>query len=266
MSNYWGNRLAKAQAILFNKNQKQIDRQVRKIYKSLSRQVIDDFEATYEKVLAQQIDGKPVTPADLYKLDKYWQLNGQLQKTLDKLGKKQYTILHKLFKIQYEDIYNSINIDGSPLFSTIDDNAIEQVINQIWCADGKSWSQRIWENTKHLQATLNDGLIHCVATGKKTSELKRILQERFNVSYGRTDALVRTELAHIQTQAAKQRYRDYGIQQMEVWVDEDERTCPICAKHEGKVYSVNDKMPVPFHPRCRCCMIPIVKVPPKADE
>ena len=46
---------------------------------------------------------------------------------------------------------------------------------------------------------------------------------------------------------------------MEVWVDEDERTCPICAKHEGERYLVTDTMPIPFHPRCRCCMIPVIK-------
>lgn len=57
------------------------------------------------------------------------------------------------------------------------------------------------EATKHSD-TLNEHLIHCVATGKTPGELKKLLQEDFGVSYGRADSLVRTELAHIQTQAA----------------------------------------------------------------
>ena len=80
------------------------------------------------------------------------------------------------------------------------------MINQIWCADGKSWSNRVWKNTDKLQQALNDNLIHCVLTGKKTTELKNILQNDFNVSYHRADSIVRTEMAHIQTQAAQKRY------------------------------------------------------------
>jgi len=258
-NNYWANRMAKAQDVMFRKNRKEIDIRMRKYYQSLSKEIIEEFESTYNKLISTVSAGSQPTPADLYKLDKYWKLNNQVQQRLTSLGRKQIAMLNKMFRMQFYDVYKAINIKGLESFTTIDDKAVKQLINQIWCADGKSWSQRIWENTSLLRETLNEGLIHCVATGKKTSQLKNILQERFNVSYGRADALVRTELAHIQTQAAQQRYKDYGIEEMEVWVDEDERTCPICAKHEGEKYSVHDRMPVPFHPRCRCCMIPVVK-------
>lgn len=258
-NNYWASRMAKAQDILFRKHRKQIDVQMRKYYQSISNQVIEDFEATYNKLLNTMAEGKEPTPADLYKLDKYWQLQKQAEQHLTRLGKNQIRTLTKSFRNEFWDVYNALEIKGSPMFHTIDDEGVEILLRQIWCNDGKSWSQRIWENTKLLQQTLNDELIHCVAAGKKPSYLKKLLQERFNVSYNRADALVRTELAHVQTQAAQQRYKDYGLEQMEVWVDEDERTCEICAKHEGEIYSVNDKMPVPFHPRCRCCMIPVIK-------
>lgn len=261
---YWDNRIAAVQDRISQKNIKQIQTRLRKYYKSLAQGVIDDFEATYNKLLNTVVKGSQPTPADLYKLDKYWQMQGGLQQRLKSLNEKQSRLLFKMFKLNYQEVYDSLNLPYQEMFSTIDDGAIEQVINQIWCADGKSWSQRIWENTAHLQQTLEDGLLHCVATGKAPSELKKILMDRFNVSFGRADALVRTEIAHIQTQAARQRYRDYGIEQVEVLVDPDDRTCPICEKLSGKIYSINDKMPVPVHPRCRCCMIPVVKVPTRA--
>lgn len=259
-NNYWAERMAKAQNNLFKKNRRDIDKRIRKYYQSISAQVIEDFEATYEKLLNTLGAGNQPTPADLYKLDKYWQMNKQVEQRLTRLGRKQIATLTKGFKTEFWDVYKALKLD-SPTFHTIDDNAVEVLLNQIWCTDGKSWSQRIWENTKLLQQTLNDELLHVVASGKPPSYLKKLLQERFSVSYSGADALVRTELAHIQTTAAQQRYRDYGIEKMEVWVDEDERTCPICSKLEGKIYSVNDKMPVPAHPRCRCCMIPVVKIP-----
>ena len=258
MANYWAERQAKTQARLTSKNIKETQEQLKRYYNKTMINVISDFEATYDKLLATVADGREPTPADLYKLDKYWQMQGKLKEELQKLGDKQAAIMSKNFMEQYYNIYESFALKGGNAFNNVSKEAAQQMINQIWCADGKSWSQRIWNNTDKLQQALNDNLIDCVVTGKKTSDLKKQLQEQFNVSYNRADSLVRTEMAHIQTQAAQQRYKDYGIQEVEVWVDEDERTCPICAKHEGEKYPVNAKMPVPFHPRCRCCMIPVI--------
>jgi hypothetical protein len=51
------------------------------------------------------------------------------------------------------------------------------MINRVWVADGKSWSERVWDNTEKLQQTLNDNLVHCLVAGKKTTDLKNLLQE-----------------------------------------------------------------------------------------
>ena len=258
MSNYWKDRMANAQNTLTNKSVKQIEKQMKRYYSKTMNHIITGFEATYNKVLATVEEGKQPTPADLYKLDKYWQMQGQLRQQLQNLGDKQISALSKIFENNFFDVYHSIDIQGLKAFNTLDTETVQQMINSVWVADGKNWSQRIWDNTDLLAATLNEELITCVAAGKKTTELKKILQERFNVSYSRADALARTELAHIQTQAAQKRYKDYGIKEVEVLVDEDERTCPICSKLEGKKYYINDRMPIPVHPRCKCCIIPVV--------
>jgi SPP1 gp7 family putative phage head morphogenesis protein len=164
-----------------------------------------------------------------------------------------------MFEANFFDIYYSIAIPGQEAFNTIDNEMVQQMINHIWVADGKSWSNRIWDNTKQLAATLNEELINCVVTGRDTSYLKEMLQERFNVSYARADALVRTEMAHIQTQAAQKRYQDYGIEEVEVWADEDERRCEVCGKLHMKKYPVNAVPPIPAHTNCRCCIVPVVK-------
>ena len=257
-SRYWKERLAKAQDNVSQKNIKQIERQLRKYYKSAALNVIKEFEATYDKMLATAEAGRELTPADLYKLDTYWQMQAQLRKELRRLSERQVTKLTKEFERNFFEVYFTFRLDGVEAFNTINTNIVQQMINQIWCADGKSWSQRVWENVSLLSTTLNEELIHCLVTGKTTSVLKKLLQERFDVSYSRADTLVRTEVAHIQTQAAKQRYKDYGIQKVEVLADKDERRCEHCGKLHGKRYSVNDVMPVPAHPKCRCCMIPVI--------
>nr|DAO48200.1 MAG TPA: minor capsid protein [Caudoviricetes sp.] len=222
------------------------------------KSVIGAFEATYDKLLATVADGEAPTPADLYKLDKYWALQGQLRSELQSLGDKQIVELSKRFESQYKGVYEALALGSQRAFSTMSKEGATQLINQIWCADGKSWSQRIWTNTDKLQQALNDRLIECVISGKTTGQLKKALQDEFGVSYNRADTIVRTEMAHIQTQASRQRYQEYGITEIEIFADTDNRTCPICSKLDGKRFGINDALPIPAHPRCRCCALPVL--------
>lgn len=257
---YWADRTAAMQTKLTNKNIKLIEKQLRKYYKTATKRVIEDFEATYDKLLAAQEEGKEITTADLYKLDRYWKMQGQLRQEAQKLGDKQVNALSKIFEIQFFDIYYSIALEGVEAFNTIDSEGAMKLINSIWCADGKTFSQRIWDNVEDLVSTLNEELVNCVITGKKTTQLKKILQERFGVSYGRADNVVRTEMSHIQNTAARQRYEDYGVKEFEVWADKDERLCEVCGKLHKKRYPINTPSPVPVHPRCRCSIIPVVEI------
>ena len=257
-SNYWKNRMAQSQTNLSNRSIHEIEKKLKKYYGTAMKTTIAEFEKTYSKIIAQTADGKTPTVADLYKLDSYWEMQGQLRRELKKLGDRQVAALSSIFEINFFDVYYSIKLDGLEAFNTIDKEAASQLINSIWCADGKSWSQRIWDNTDLLFDTLNEELAACVITGKKTTQLKNILQERFSVSYSRADALARTEIAHIQTQAADQRYKDYGIQEVEIWADKDERRCEHCGKLHQTRYKVGAALPIPAHPNCRCCVIPVV--------
>lgn len=234
-------------------------KQIQAYYSKAMRRIIAEFEATYDKLLNTAKDGKPPTVADLYKLDKYWQLQGQLRAELQKMGDKETVLLAEQFEKTFQNVYNSLALPSQKQFSQMSKENVKQMISQIWCADGKSWSQRVWNDTERLQQSLNDRLIDCVITGKKTTQLNKFLQEEFNVSYNRADTIIRTEIAHIQTQAARQRYKDYGIREVEIYADTDNRTCPICSQLDGKRYGVDDALPIPAHPRCRCCVVPVVE-------
>ena len=241
-------------------------KQIQAYYSKAMRRIIAEFEATYDKLLNTAKDGKPPTVADLYKLDKYWQLQGQLRAELQKMGDKETVLLAEQFEKTFQSVYNSLALPSQKQFSRMSKENVKQMISQIWCADGKSWSQRVWNDTERLQQSLNDRLIDCVITGKKTTQLNKFLQEEFNVSYNRADTIIRTEIAHIQTQAARQRYKDYGIREVEIYADTDNRTCPICSQLDGKRYGVDDALPIPAHPRCRCCVVPVVEQPNAAIE
>lgn len=258
MNEYWANRIATTQNAITDKNLKQIEKQMRKYYGSCAKRVIRDFEATYDKLLATVGEGKQPTPADLYKLNKYWEAQNQLRRELRKLSEKQVATLTKIFELQFFDEYYSINIEGKKAFNTINAEGAQALINSIWVADGKSFSQRVWDDTEKLLETLNEQLLHCVITGKKTTQLKQVLQERFGVSYNNADTIARTELAHVQTIAAQERYKSYGISEVQIWADADERRCSECGKLHRKIYPAGASVPIPAHPHCRCCLVPVI--------
>ena len=260
MNEYWIERQAKAQNALTDKGIADTEKQLKKYYSHTMRVIIRLFEDTYNRAAESAINmGREPTPADLYKLDSYWQLQTQLAQELEKLGAKQEKLYSRNFMEHWKTIYKNIAIPGGDVFATIDTQQAQQMINAIWCADGQSWSNRIWKNTEKLQQALNEGLTESVIAGVNPDKLKNRLMEDFNVSYNRADALVRTEMAHIQTTAAEQRYKDAGIEKVQVWAKEDERLCKICGKLHEKTYYLGEKLPIPAHTKCRCCIVPVIE-------
>jgi hypothetical protein len=132
--------MAQSQTKLTEKTTKQVEKQLIKYYSQTANKVIDDFIATYEKVLKAEKDGKEPTPADLYKLDKYWQAQAQARAELERLGERQVAAFTKAFELNFFEIYHSIALDSGRAYGTLDTATVSQMINQIWCADGKSWS------------------------------------------------------------------------------------------------------------------------------
>lgn len=256
---YWKDRYIKTQEKLTTKNIKEAEKQLVKYYRDSMERVISDFEATLDKLIATMENDRDITPADLYKLNRYWEMQGQLKMELQKLGDKQVELLSKRFIEQYLEIYQAMALQGESFFNSIDTAAAQQAINQIWCADGESWKSRIWKNTDKLQQALNDGLVECVVAGASSNDLRKKLMKEFDVAFVRADTLVRTEMAHIQTQAARKRYEDYGIKRVQVWASKDERRCEICGELHEKPFFIYEEMPVPAHPNCRCCIVPMVE-------
>ena len=272
MAEYWAKRQADAQDRLTRTNVKDTEKQLRRYYTDAMQAAIIGFEDTYLHLMERAEDGK-TTPADLYKLDKYWATVAQLDVILKKLGDKQAEALAESFMKEWQEVYESTAVPGQSAFKTANLDIAEQMINGVWCADGKSWSQRIWGNTEALKDALNEGLIECVVTGKKASDLKKRLMNEFGASYRRADMLVRTEMQHIQTTAAKQRYEDDGITKYEFLGREETHGCshsPSCHDLDGQVFYMKDmkvgRNAPPMHPNCRCSIVPVVDVEDKVNE
>ena len=102
---YWQDRMADSLNRVSNKSIKQIEKQLKKYYRTAMNRAIADFEAVYDKLLATVEEGKQITPADLYLLDKYWKAQGQLKNELQKLGDKQAALLSEKFETNFFEVF-----------------------------------------------------------------------------------------------------------------------------------------------------------------
>ena len=262
---YWEKRQLRILDKYTKKTTKEIEDKLREYYRRAMEKVISDFAATYNKLLVDSLDREP-TPADLYKLDAYWHMQKQLRDELTKLGDKQAALLSRTFESYYGTIYENTALPSGRAYSTISTASARQQINSVWLADGKTYSQRIWGNVEHLTESLNDNLINCVVTGRQTRELVNKLRLRFNASYSQARTLVHTEIAHIQTQAAAQRYKDAGIKRYKFLGREQEDGCghePDCHDLNGKkFYMAEMRVGVncpPMHPNCGCAIAAVLE-------
>lgn len=150
-------------------------------------------------------------------------------------------------------------------FYQVNSDVVEMTINARW-ADGKSFSDTIWENTDRLAAYLNDDFAKAIARGATYDECWRLLSTRFeNVSRRNAQRLIYTEgtfvLNEAQARAFEGTFDEYYIEPVG-----DAKVCEVCrgmaAKSKASPFRYSERKPgvnfPPFHPWCRCSAVPTV--------
>ena len=127
-----------------------------------------------------------------------------------------------------------------------------------------TFSQRIWAHQQAMKADVSKLLQQGLIQGKGSRELAKDLRKYYigderlkNGKSGaryRTETLMRTELARVQTEAQRQSFSRNGYDQYEFITNSG--CCEICQALNGQHFKVRDMMPglnaPPMHPRCRC--------------
>lgn len=266
-NNYWQKRLTKQQDIIYDKCLEDIQNELSKKYKQAMQDIKVDMQDLYDKLLAdaKKIDGEIATN-DLYKFNRYSQLQVQIKKRLKALGTDEIDVYNRQFEAMYLNNEKWIHkafpkdlITGDFLLST--DKQVKSVLDSIWCSDGKHWSSRVWKNKALLQQRIEKGLIDCISRGVAKDEMIKQLMTDFGIGFNEADRIVRTELTHVQGQSTANSYMNAGIKKYEYLSAIDSRTSDICKKLNGKIFDFND-MEVgvnypPTHVNCRSTVIAV---------
>ena len=140
-------------------------------------------------------------------------------------------------------------------FHTANDDVINLFVGVPW-ANGKSFSQTIWENSDKLINYLQYDFAAGIARGDSYSRLTKALQERF-ITVNKNDAyrLVYTEGTYVMAEATMQPFKE-EFEQYKLSTVGDGKVCSKCADIARQVFDIKDRTPgvnfPPMHPWCRC--------------
>lgn len=140
---------------------------------------------------------------------------------------------------------------------------------------GQTFAERFRDNRADFELRMKRSLVQSQIQGEGVYEAQKRIAEALGIEIGRrtkadraanqamfarTEMIARTELLNASNNGARAAFvanRDL-LRGYEILTAKDERVCPICGPLDGTVYDFSDKNAKrpPFHPRCRCTVIP----------
>ena len=170
--------------------------------------------------------------------------NKQIRKMLEELAERAY--YHEIFDIQKRAGFYYP-------FHMVSKEKIESVISRDW--SGKSYSKRLWGDTKALAEKVKEVIAKKLLTGGTLHDAANEIQNAFASGGYEARRLARTEANYVTNQLQKEAYIESEIEKYRYLATLDLKTSKICRELDSKVFYVKDakvgKNYPPMHPFCR---------------
>lgn len=194
----------------------------------------------------------------------------QVQNSIETLRNKENEMLEDYLIKNYEDTYyhslyeisKGLNLKTS--FATLDKNKINQVIGKPWLKDGKTFSDRIWQDKEQLINTLRTKITQSFITGgtldEAVEDISKFVSDKIKNKEYVARRLLETESAAYASKAQIEAFKSIDVEKYEIVATLDLHTSEICQEMDGKVFNISDQeigvtVP-PFHSHCRTVIAP----------
>ena len=303
MSNYWTKRFEEEEKQR-NISNKAYAKEIEKQYKIAENKIKSDIEKWYIRIADNNqislVDAKKLLTKDELKEFKWtlaeyiqkaksvaWKkelenasarihikrleaLQLQIQNSIETLRNKENEMLEDYLIKNYEDTYyhslyeisKGLNLKTS--FATLDKNKINQVIGKPWLKDGKTFSDRIWQDKEQLINTLRTKITQSFITGSTLDEavenISKFVSDKIKNKEYVARRLLETESAAYASKAQIEAFKSIDVEKYEIVATLDLHTSEICQEMDGKVFNISDQeigetVP-PFHSHCRTVIAP----------
>ena len=194
----------------------------------------------------------------------------QVKNSIEILKNKENEMLEDYLIKNYKDTYyhslyeisKGLNLKTS--FTTLDRNKINQVIGKPWLSDGKTFSDRIWQDKEQLINTLRTKITQSFITGSTLDEavedISKFVSDKIKNKEYVARRLLETESAAYASKAQIEAFKSIDVEKYEIVATLDLHTSEICQEMDGKVFNISDQeigvtVP-PFHSHCRTVIAP----------
>lgn len=257
MMNYWDSREVQTKKALLTKSERECLKELKLQYKKVSYKLIKDIQKLYVEINSNE----DVLPSHLYQYNRYYKILANIEKQLNSLTKQNIQLIDKNLTRLYKETSKQVGEEVG--FTTkIDEQLVKDTVYSYWVGDGNNWSDRVWKNKRLLISKLEQGLTDIVTTGRSQEEVVKDIMSTFSIGYNNASRIVRTELAHVQTQSTLDKYKQAGLTKYKFLATDDERACEECLALNGQVFRIEEaqygvNLP-PLHPNCRDTILGVV--------
>ena len=239
---------------LLNKSIDELEKILQSEYLRLSDKLVSYLLDLYVQIIAEEVP----LHSHLYSFNKYYEMLNKVQSELASLGVKENRLFDERLVKLYKDNCEIIGKQFS-LANDIRTKDVLSIVKTDWVGDGENYSDRIWKDKRRLAETIQEELTECVSLGKSPDKFTKVLMERFNVSYNNARRLARTEMAHVYNQSTLDKYRQAGVDRVQILETDDAHTCEECRKLNKKIFPINEVPLLPIHPQCRGVYLAVIE-------
>ena len=155
------------------------------------------------------------------------------------------------------DIFSKVKRYPYPKVEITNNYIKNQVLNIPWCQDGKTYSQRIYNNVANFESKLRYVLQEGITNGRGIDWMTKAWRKLTGSSAYDTARLLKTETVAMWSQATKETYLSLGIEYVEITGDAE---CGgICLDYVGEAIPLRDAelgdLLPPYHPNCACSYV-----------
>ena len=146
----------------------------------------------------------------------------------------------------------------------IDERKLEKIISKPWAADGKNFSNRVWNSKAQMVSELHNQLTRTCILGKAPddaiNEMSKFVDKKFKNAKVQAGRLVMTEQAYFHSVAQQEAFNELDVEEFEVVATLDSHTSEICQEMDGNHFPMTEYQPgvtaPPFHVWCRSVTVP----------
>ena len=112
--------------------------------------------------------------------------------------------------------------------------------------------------TDEIAKRMSRAMVEGFEKSESINQLKARIRDVTDFGSNRAEVIARTETMRAVNGAARDRYRQNGIDKVEFLAAWDDRVCPECEGLHGKIFDLGDAPDLPVHPQCRCTLAPVI--------